>query len=67
VISPKYQTMLMTMGEDPSQSPMPYFGDIMTVTEMIDLVEFLHGQYTKTAPNYYRGHYYQSDLRRAKN
>ncbi len=66
VISPKYQTMLMTLGKDPKQSPMPRFDDVMTVTELIDLVEFLHGQYTKTAPNYYRGHYYQSDLRRAK-
>jgi len=58
-ISPKNQSKLMQAGMDPSQTPMPYFGDMMTVTELTDLVEFLHGQYTKMAPAYYRGHYYQ--------
>jgi hypothetical protein len=36
---------------------MPDFGEEMTVSELIDLVEFLHGQYSKLQPNYYRGHY----------
>ena len=58
VISPKYRAKLMAIGKDPGQSPMPYFGDMMTVTELTDLVEFLHGQYSKTAPDYYRGYYY---------
>jgi mono/diheme cytochrome c family protein len=34
-------------------SPMPYFGDEMTVSELIDLVAFLHAQYTKLQPKYY--------------
>jgi mono/diheme cytochrome c family protein len=57
-IAPQNKAKLMQAGMDPNQTPMPYFGDIMTVTEMTDLVEFLHAQYTKRAPNYYRGHYY---------
>ena len=38
-------------------SPMPYYGEQMTVAELIDLVEFLHAQYTKLQPEYYRGYY----------
>jgi mono/diheme cytochrome c family protein len=38
-------------------SPMPYYGEEMTVAELIDLVEFLHAQYTKLQPQYYRGYY----------
>ncbi len=56
-ISPQNQARLMQEGMDPSHTPMPYFGDIMTVTELTDLVEFLHAHYTKRAPHYYRGHY----------
>ena len=58
VISPNYKAKLMQAGKDPNQSPMPYFGDMMTVTELTDLVEFLHAQYSRRAPEYYRGHYY---------
>jgi hypothetical protein len=58
VVSSKYRAKLMQAGKDPDQSPMPYFGDIMTVTELTDLTEFLHGQYTLMARDYYRGHYY---------
>ena len=59
VISPNYKTKLEQAGRNPDQSPMPYFGDIMTVTELTDLVEFLHAQYTRLQPTYYRGHYLQ--------
>ena len=38
-------------------SPMPYYGEEMTVAELIDLVEFLHAQYTRLQPQYYRGYY----------
>ena len=58
MVSPKYKGRLTEAGKDPNESPMPYFGDMMTVTELTDLVEFLHGQYTLMARDYYRGHYY---------
>ncbi len=57
VISPSYQTKLEEVGRDADLSPMPPFGDIMTVTELTDLVEFLHAQYSRLLPNYYHGHY----------
>jgi len=57
VISPHYKTKLEEVGRDPDKSPMPYFGEIMTVAELIDLVEFLNAQYTRLQPVYYRGHY----------
>ena len=41
IISPKYIAML----------------EEMTVAELIDLVEFLHAQYTRLQPEYYRGYY----------
>lgn len=56
-ISPQYKNQLMQAGKDPDMTPMPYFGDTMTVTELTDLVEFLHGQYTRLMPTYYKGHY----------
>jgi mono/diheme cytochrome c family protein len=58
VISPEYRAQLMQAGKEPDQTPMPYFGDTMTITELTDLVEFLHAQYTRLQPRYYRGHYY---------
>lgn len=60
VISPTYKTRLAMVGEDPNQTPMPYFGDIMTVTELTDLVAFLHAQYSLRPPEYYRRQYYYS-------
>ncbi len=57
VISPHYKTKLEQIGKDPDQSPMPYYGDIMTVTELTDLVEFLHAHYTRLLPDYYQSHY----------
>jgi sulfur-oxidizing protein SoxX len=58
VISPKYKASLKQIGKNPDQSPMPYFGDMMTVTELTDLVEFLHAQYSRKPYELYRGHYY---------
>jgi hypothetical protein len=57
IISPKYIRMLKEAERKPVVSPMPYFGEEMTVAELIDLVEFLHAQYTKLQPQYYRGYY----------
>lgn len=57
VISPKYRSLLMQAGKTPDLTPMPYFGDTMTVTQLTDLVEFLHGQYKRLMPVYYKSHY----------
>ena len=57
IISPKYVAMLEGAGREAVISPMPYYGEEMTVAELIDLVEFLHGQYTRLQPQYYRGYY----------
>jgi len=57
IISLKYRAMLEKADRDPIISPMPYYGEHMTVAELIDLVEFLHAQYTKLQPQYYRGYY----------
>ncbi|MDT8321393.1 MAG: hypothetical protein RQ826_12785 [Xanthomonadales bacterium] len=57
IISPKYLAMLETGRRDLDISPMPRYGEEMTVAELIDLVEFLHAQYTKLQPQYYRGYY----------
>ncbi len=57
IISPKYIAMLEKAQREAVMSPMPYFGEDMTVAELIDLVEFLHAQYTKLQPEYYRGYY----------
>ena len=57
IISPKYIAMLKKADREAVISPMPYFGEEMTVAELIDLVEFLHGQYSKLQPQYYRGYY----------
>jgi hypothetical protein len=57
VISAQYRAMLARAERDAVISPMPYYGEEMSVAELIDLVEFLHGQYTKLQPQYYRGYY----------
>lgn len=57
VISPKYVAMLEKADREVVISPMPYFGEEMTVAELIDLVEFLHAQYSRLQPQYYRGYY----------
>jgi len=55
IISLKYRAMLEQANREAIISPMPYYGEEMTVAELIDLVEFLHAQYTKLQPQYYRG------------
>jgi len=57
IISRKYRTLLEKADREVIISPMPYYGESMTVAELIDLVEFLHAQYTKLQPQYYRGYY----------
>lgn len=57
IISPKYKAMLERADREVFISPMPYYGEEMTVAELIDLVEFLHSHYTRLQPQYYRGYY----------
>lgn len=57
VISRKYIAMLEQADRDVILSPMPYYGEEMTVAELIDLIEFLHAQYIKLQPDYYQSHY----------
>ena len=57
IISPQYRAMLARAEREAVISPMPAYGEEMTVAELIDLVEFLHAQYTKLQPQYYRGYY----------
>ena len=39
-------------GGNAAISPMPDFSNVMTVRQLIDVVEFLHGQYRLTLPEY---------------
>ena len=55
IISPKYVAMLEKADREAVISPMPYYGEEMTVAELIDLVAFLHAQYSRLQPQYYRG------------
>ena len=57
VISPNYRAKLMQAGKQPDITPMPNFTEQMTVAELINLTEFLHAQYERLQPTYYRGHY----------
>jgi sulfur-oxidizing protein SoxX len=57
VISPKYLAKFEKSERAAVISVMPYYGETMTIAELIDLVEFLHAQYTKLQPQYYRGYY----------
>ena len=57
VISPKYLAKFEKPVRAAVISPMPYHSETMTIAELIDLVEFLHAQYTKLQPQYYRGYY----------
>lgn len=50
IVSPEY---LSKLGVEPGKgavSPMPSFNDTMTVTQMTDIVTFLHSHYQKQAP-----------------
>ena len=57
IISRKYIALLEQADRDVVLSPMPYYGEEMTVAELIDLIAFLHAQYIKLQPDYYKSHY----------
>ena len=58
IISRKYVALLKDANRDALISTMPYFIEDMTVAELIDVVAFLHAQYSLILPDYYKGHYY---------
>ena len=65
IVNPDHKVSRVFRVEDESgegfSSPMPKFADTMTVTEMVDLVEFLHSTYQRSVPGYGgRYYYYQS-------
>jgi mono/diheme cytochrome c family protein len=53
VIARKYIAQLEEANRKVAISPMPYFGDAMTITELIDVVAFLHAQYTRLQPDFF--------------
>jgi len=53
----EYLDQLKAIEKEAGWSPMPYFGDQMTVTELIDVVEFLNGQYVRLLPGDYQEYY----------
>jgi sulfur-oxidizing protein SoxX len=57
VVSPKYLRTLDPADRKDATSPMPEFNDVMNVTQLIDLTEFLHSRYELLSPQY-RGYYY---------
>ena len=57
IISGRYKAILVEAERKAGISPMPGYAEEMTVAELIDLVAFLHAQYTKLQPDYYRGYH----------
>ncbi len=49
-IAPAYYARKNQSGKGASESPMPSFNDSMTVTQLVDIVTFLHSCYRKAAP-----------------
>ena len=55
-VSPESTATLETAGRTDGSSPMPFYGDAMTITEMINLVAFLRAQYSKTMPDFFQSY-----------
>lgn len=56
VVSQEYITKLDNAQQAGAGTPMPFYGDIMTITEMIDLVAFLHAQYSQLMPEFFQSY-----------
>ena len=57
VLSSEYRAQLKKAGVISDDSPMPSFNDQLSVTELIDLVQFLHSRYEELVSEY-RGYRY---------
>jgi hypothetical protein len=55
VVSPKFVAALKAAGKEAELLEMPDFTGEMTVAELIDLVEFLHAQYSRLLSREYQG------------
>ena len=55
-ISPESTAKLETAGRTDGSTPMPFYGDAMTITEMINLVAFLRAQYSKIMPDFFQSY-----------
>ena len=55
-ISPESSSKLETAGNTNTNTPMPFYGDVMTITEMINLVAFLQAQYSKMMPDFFQSY-----------
>ena len=63
VINPKHEvSQENTKKLEGASTSMPYYGDAMTISEMIDLVAFLRAQYSKVMPDFFES-YYPQDLK----
>jgi hypothetical protein len=56
VVSQEYISKLESANVGSAESPMPYYGDAMTITEMINLVAFLRVQYSKLMPDFFQSY-----------
>jgi sulfur-oxidizing protein SoxX len=56
VVSEKYLNQLEQADHKDGSTPMPYYGDAMTITEMINLVTFLRAQYSKMMPDFFESY-----------
>ena len=62
IVNPDHKVSRVYRVQDESgkdfSSPMPQFAETMTVSQMIDLVEFLHSTYQTSTPEYGGRYYY---------
>jgi len=62
VVSEEFIARMEGLGSTGASTPMPYYGDAMTITEMIDLVAFLRVQYSKMMPDFFQS-YVPADMK----
>ena len=56
VVSPEYIAKLEEAQQANAETLMPYYGDAMTITEMVDLVAFLQAQYSQLMPEFFQSY-----------
>jgi sulfur-oxidizing protein SoxX len=56
VVSQEYINKLENVNSNGESTPMPYYGDAMTITEMVNLVSFLQAQYSKLMPDFFQSY-----------
>ena len=56
VVSQEYINKLENVNSRDEGTPMPYYGDAMTITEMVNLVSFLQAQYSKLMPDFFQSY-----------